>query len=270
MKQLYDLGEFFGSRYKQFIGDRFDMKKISVTSTNSERAIVSAQAFLRGMFPANAEDVWMNGESWQPLPFYSRTFGDSDAMLRPTDWECSLYDEVADHENKDAFEKLNKEYSDFFEFLKNVTGYEKVDFRRAASLNNLNREITHHLPQPDWVYKRWPEHENQTTLEIVTELKRIERVSEFDSPNKARLRGGLLLGDWVSRAVNISSGKTVQPQKMNLYSTHDGTLASLMYAFGIGDGTLIPYAACLIMEVYQTPKGGTVVKVTVKQLFAAS
>lgn len=51
---------------------------------------------------------------------------------------------------------------------------------------------------------------------------------------------------------------------------HDGTLASLMYAFGIGDGTLIPYAACLIMEVYQTPKGGTVVKVTVKQLFAAS
>uniref|UniRef100_A0A0N4V495 Testicular acid phosphatase homolog n=1 Tax=Enterobius vermicularis TaxID=51028 RepID=A0A0N4V495_ENTVE len=214
-------------------------------------------------------------------------------MLRPTDWECSLYDEVADHENKDAFKKLKKEYSDFFKFLKNVTGYEKVGFGKAASLNNLNREvrfsfdsptlftaaysgvvillivevkikIIHHLPQPDWVYKRWPEHDNQTTLEIVTELKRIERVSEFDSPDKARLRGGLLLGDWVSRAVNISNGKVVQPQKMNLYSTHEGTVASLMYAFGIGDGTLIPYAACLIMEVYQTPKGGTVVKLLYK------
>ena len=69
-------------------------------------------------------------------------------MLRPTDWECSLYDEVADHENKDAFEKLNKEYSDFFEFLKNVTGYEKVDFRRAASLNYLNREVRFYFGSP--------------------------------------------------------------------------------------------------------------------------
>ena len=69
-------------------------------------------------------------------------------MLRPTDWECSLYDEVADHENKDAFKKLKKEYSDFFKFLKNVTGYEKVGFGKAASLNNLNREVRFSFDSP--------------------------------------------------------------------------------------------------------------------------
>lgn len=57
-----------------------DTVQVMVKSTNSERAIVSAQAFLRGMFPANGSDAWLEGEAWQPLPFYSRTLGDSDAV----------------------------------------------------------------------------------------------------------------------------------------------------------------------------------------------
>lgn len=31
---------------------------------------------------------------------------------------------------------------------------------------------------------------------------------------------------------------------------HDGTVLALMYALGVGNDQLVPYAACLIMELY--------------------
>lgn len=60
---------------------------------------------------------------------------------------------------------------------------------------------------------------NQTTIEIIMELKRIRQINAFNSPEKARLRGGLLLGDWISRATNISHDMSIRPSKMILYST---------------------------------------------------
>uniref|UniRef100_A0A0N5AHB2 Lysosomal acid phosphatase n=1 Tax=Syphacia muris TaxID=451379 RepID=A0A0N5AHB2_9BILA len=252
MQELYKLGQFFKDQYSDFIGNRFDLNKIMVTSTNSERAIVSAQAFLYGMYPASGDDVWMDGETWQPLPFFSRTFGDEDAMLRPTNWNCSLYEKVLEEQNKELFAELENQFSSFFAALQNVTGFSKVDLKTAASLNNIKREIIHKMPQPSWVLERWEAYGNQTAIDIIMELKRITRISEFNSPEKARLRGGLLLNDWLKRAENVSADVVVKPAKMNLYSTHDGTVSSLMYALGIGDDKLIPYAACLIMEVYKT------------------
>lgn len=60
---------------------------------------------------------------------------------------------------------------------------------------------------------------DKTTLELVTELKRIERTSEFNKPELAYLRGGFLLADWLQRGVLVANGKQSNPSKMLLYSS---------------------------------------------------
>uniref|UniRef100_A0A0R3Q455 Lysosomal acid phosphatase n=1 Tax=Brugia timori TaxID=42155 RepID=A0A0R3Q455_9BILA len=51
---------------------------------------------------------------------------------------------------------------------------------------------------------------------------------------------------------NISVGTKVEARKMFLYSAHDSTLLSLQHALNISNGLLVPYSACLIMELYKT------------------
>lgn len=75
------------------------------------------------------------------------------------------------------------------------------------------------MAQPPWVYQVWPEFDNETTIDIIRNLRRIHRISEFNSPGKARLRGGLLMKDWTDRAKNVSLGLPVTPRKIKLHSS---------------------------------------------------
>lgn len=261
MRQLYDLGKFFKKRYAKFIDEDFKSEDVMVVSSNSERAITSAQALLYGMYPAKRKSTWLEGEDWQPLPFFSHTPGSSDPLLRPTDYNCKAYEKVLKAQNAELVNKMNTEFANFYKFLAQVTGYPEVDFGTASKISNLHREIIHNMTQPEWVYKRWPEYGNRTTLELLKENRRIDRISEFNSPEKAKLRGGLLVGDWVQRALNVSLGLREKPKKMLLYSTHDGTVSSLQYAMGIGNDLLVPYAACVIMELYRTKDNVTLAKI---------
>ncbi|VDM45010.1 unnamed protein product [Toxocara canis] len=261
MQQMYDLGQFFRRRYGTFVGEDFNLNDVLIRSSSSDRAIVSAQAMLRGFYPANKQTMWLQGELWQPLPFSSVTPGQSDPMLRPTDYSCPTYDTAMQSLGQIAA-SINSEYADVFEFLVNVTGYNKVEFKQALTLSNIKREVLHNMSQPYWVYEKWPSHGNRTTLQILEKIKRIDRINEFNSSTKAKLRGGLLATDWLNRAINVSLGQQKTPKKMMLFSAHDGTVLALMYALNIGNDLLAPYASCLIMELYRTANNETEVKVS--------
>uniref|UniRef100_A0A0M3IHL5 Lysosomal acid phosphatase n=1 Tax=Ascaris lumbricoides TaxID=6252 RepID=A0A0M3IHL5_ASCLU len=268
MQQMYDLGQFFRRRYGSFIGESFNVNDISLLSSSSDRAVVSAQAMLRGFFPANQQSMWLQGELWQPIPFSSMTSDQDDPvsrkcwMLRPTDYVCPKYDSAMSSFEQ-VTEEVDNEYSDVFELLSNVTGFEKVGFHEATSLYNIKREVLHNMSEPFWVFQTWPSHENKTTLEILEEIKQIERISEFNSSEKAKLRGGLLAANWIERALNVSKDVQKKPKKMMLFSAHDGTVLSLMYAMKVGNDLLVPYSACLIMEIYRTNNNETQVKVII-------
>uniref|UniRef100_A0A914WBN1 Lysosomal acid phosphatase n=1 Tax=Plectus sambesii TaxID=2011161 RepID=A0A914WBN1_9BILA len=66
---------------------------------------------------------------------------------------------------------------------------------------------------------------------------------------------------WSQLTNNKAAGTLKSPEKMVLYSAHDGTVTSLMYAMKIGNELLTPYAAALILELYKTPAGGYEVEV---------
>ncbi|OZC08952.1 hypothetical protein X798_04039 [Onchocerca flexuosa] len=254
--EMYELGQFFRRRYASFITN-YSGKDVNMISSKSSRTIASALAVLRGFFPASGQEVWLGNEQWQPIPLQIAT---TNAMLKPTSFDCLKYEIETEKENELFIRNINKKYVYFFEFLANVTGFKKVDFKKAASLYNIQREIDHNMTQPAWIYQTWSQFNNETTIDIIKDLKRIYRISKFNSSQKARLRGGLLMEDWISRAKNVSLGLPVTPRKIKLHSAHDGTLLALMYALGVGNNLLVPYASCAIMEIYKKANNHTTVK----------
>ncbi|KAI6218227.1 hypothetical protein M3Y99_01720900 [Aphelenchoides fujianensis] len=224
MQQMKELGAFFRQRYAPaFINGTYNYREIYVRSSDSPRALTSAQSFLNGLFPPLPADGFESGLllAADPRP-RQRT--------EPTSFDCPTYENASDRLNGALLAQLEQEYADLIHFLANATGY--------------GPNITLH----QWVFRKWPQYGGKTTLELVTELRRLERTAQFNKPELARLRGGFLLADWLRRARDVAAGKQKE--------THDGTLLSLMYAMGIADHQQVPYAAALIMEVHEREEGG--------------
>uniref|UniRef100_A0AC35FJH7 Acid phosphatase n=1 Tax=Panagrolaimus sp. PS1159 TaxID=55785 RepID=A0AC35FJH7_9BILA len=258
MNQLHELGTFFRNRYANtgFVNKTYNYKEVFVRSTDAPRALSSAQAFLNGMFPPENDELWQAGLNWQPIPVHSTTPGDPDPLLRPTDFDCPKYEDLWDDIKKSINKEIEKKYDPVLTLLATSTGIgNDLTVKKASKLVDITREVAHNLSQPEWITRRWPEYNNNSTLDIITEIYRIRRIALFDDKKLARLRGGYVLNDVLKRLLNASNGIFDEANKMLLYSTHDGTLLGLMYAMGVGDYQLIPYASALIFELHQDNNG---------------
>ncbi|KAI1732964.1 histidine phosphatase superfamily (branch 2) domain-containing protein [Ditylenchus destructor] len=258
MRQMNELGKYFRERYGNwFISEKHNYKEVYIQSSEADRALVSAQAFLQGMYPPLDEaDQFQTGLNWQPIAVHSTGVDVPDPLLKPTSFDCPAYDEYVKPLMDKLDEQMSQRYRSLFDFLGNATGFgPKITFHDVAKVSNIQKELDHNLTQPAWAYKRWEEYENKTTLDIVTEIRRIERIAEFNSTNLGLLRGGYLLGDWLRRIKKVAEGNNPKVSKMVLYSAHEGTLMSLLYATELLPGETVEYAGCLIMELYQLEDG---------------
>uniref|UniRef100_A0A915Q7K3 Uncharacterized protein n=1 Tax=Setaria digitata TaxID=48799 RepID=A0A915Q7K3_9BILA len=265
MKQLYELGRFFRKRYDGYIAE-FNPAEVRIIASRSDRAIVSAQAMLRGFFPAkNTLMQWLKDEQWQPIPFHIETIERNKALLHPTLHRCLRYDQLVENGATTIDDAMMHRYANVVHFLANATGIgEALTFDRIAALIDIQREIFHQFPQPAWVYRKWPQYQNRSTIDIIIEFKRLIQISKYNTPEKARLKGGLLLSEILHRFQNVSEGIGAEASKMLLYSAHDATILALQNALNVSNGLLVPYSACLIMELYRTEENETIVKILYK------
>ncbi|KAF8380991.1 pho-6 [Pristionchus pacificus] len=65
IKQMADLGTWLRNRYT------VETEHINGVFNKDERALTSAQALTTALFPPEAEFVWKNGLTWQPVPIHS-------------------------------------------------------------------------------------------------------------------------------------------------------------------------------------------------------
>lgn len=68
---MYRLGQYFRSRYGNFIGPKYSPDQIYVQSTDFDRTIMSAQMALAGLYPPTDEEKWSNEILWQPIPVHT-------------------------------------------------------------------------------------------------------------------------------------------------------------------------------------------------------
>ncbi|XP_025412458.1 testicular acid phosphatase homolog isoform X2 [Sipha flava] len=67
----YEFGRRFRNRYTKFLPFTDKYSFISVHSTDTDRAEMTASAFLAGAFPPAGKQIWNSDLLWIPIPIYS-------------------------------------------------------------------------------------------------------------------------------------------------------------------------------------------------------
>lgn len=68
---MYRLGSKVRSLYNGFINDKYYKEDFKAFSTSVDRTLMSAQAFLAGLFPPKDFQVWNDKLLWQPIPVFT-------------------------------------------------------------------------------------------------------------------------------------------------------------------------------------------------------
>ncbi|CAD5212329.1 unnamed protein product [Bursaphelenchus okinawaensis] len=251
MKQMHDLGKFYRERYveEDFISSEFNSSEVYIQTSESDRAIQSAQAMLSGLYPPKDSDQFDDDINWHPVPVHGSEPTGKDMLLKPTSFDCPTYESSYDPIETKLDSELMEEYKELVTFLQPVSGYgSNMTMKNAVDIADVQLELLHNLDdQPSWLSKKWDQYDEKKTLEILLKLKEKRRLNEFADPSLAKLVGGYLLGDWLKRLEQVQNG--TQMERMIMYSAHDGTLLSLTGTMGVLDDEMIPYASALIMEV---------------------
>ncbi|EFO87814.1 hypothetical protein CRE_05729 [Caenorhabditis remanei] len=244
--QSVELGIWLRQRYGSTVLPIFNKDKVFILSSDSERAIETAQGVSAGLFPPTDDRVWESSylRYWQPTPIQT-AYGTIDALLRPTKVKCPNYDLANENEESPIAAQVNSEYGQMFKWLQNTTGMESIDFWNINDLYDIQREIDHNMPQPSWLNQVF---NGTTIMDHIRELKRITRNQEFNSPTKAKFRGGMLVNQFLQNMEDLKANKTTKNALM--YSSHDGTLSALLYALNVSNDQLVPYTATVLFELY--------------------
>jgi prostatic aicd phosphatase len=245
-EETYELGQFLRKRYSEehnLLKTYHDPSQAVFRSTSKQRAIESAENVIRGLYP---------GESNNTVQIRVVSQHTRDLLLKPNSFLCKAYDRISTKDNTKLFRQYNKVFARFFQYLTAHTGYVVSMATIDKVFDAVFRETVHGLPQPDWlrqqfvdgVGKKW------NVYELILELKRVQRLAEFNTPEEAKLRTGYLLGDILKRMQNQKTS-TNASETFLLLSSHDATLTSILYGLGISNDLLTPYAAAVIFELYQ-------------------
>uniref|UniRef100_A0A8R1HIL2 Uncharacterized protein n=1 Tax=Caenorhabditis japonica TaxID=281687 RepID=A0A8R1HIL2_CAEJA len=140
--QAVELGIWLRQRYGSTVLPVFNKDKVFILSSDSERAIETAQGVAAGLFPPSGDRVWESSylQFWQPTPIQT-AYGTIDALLRPTKVKCPAYDLANTDEETPIAAKINAEYAPMFTWLQNITGMESIDFWNINDLYDIQREV---------------------------------------------------------------------------------------------------------------------------------
>ena len=143
-------------------------------SSDTDRALVSAQAFLSGMYPATENWQWSPGNTWQPIPVHGATAGEDDwvsfilyilsnvtQLCKSTSVSCPNYDIIYNADEARDATTYTIKYADFFALLAqpNTTGNPNFNYTDVNGIYDITRELIHGLTdQPMWVNETFPQY----------------------------------------------------------------------------------------------------------------
>ncbi|CAI5444764.1 unnamed protein product [Caenorhabditis angaria] len=238
-EQAKELGEYLRNTYGNLIGEKFNRKTTWIRASDKDRCIETAMGLATTLYPE------------QIVPVHTFSSYKEDLMLKPNSVFCKKADRLVNLEKEEWAAKINEEYSAFFEFLSEKTGW-KIDAGNVQNVYNvLYRKHVNNVPLPSWVYSNHSTLPNssQTVLQTVVELKRQTRMLSFNTAEKSRLRTGFLLSQ-VTKEMSDRARK-LTTKRMNVFAAHDATVTSMMYSLGISDHQLPDYTAALIFELHR-------------------
>lgn len=226
--RLFELGKYFHKRYGKLIGDGYQPDKIYVLATDHDRAIMSAQANLAGMFEPNKTEKWHEHILWQPVPVHTLPMV-LDNILRPRyEDRCPRYDKMYNWYIKKSPEakEMYKKYGYLFKEWARKTG-KKVKhvehvfsiYKKFLSQKQQNQTI------PPWAEDACaPGGPMEEIAKVVYVLRA--------KPDLVRIRSGFLLKEMLERFKAKKNGELEPDRALYMYSAHSSTITTLLNGLG--------------------------------------
>ncbi|KAJ8916534.1 hypothetical protein NQ315_000176 [Exocentrus adspersus] len=237
----YRLGQWLRKRYSDFLPGLYNYSDIYVRSIDSDDALGSAEANLAGLYPPiKIEDAVLP----QCVPIHASPTGEDQVlyMTRPCPKFDRLYEEVKQSE---YFASINKNYSDFYEEVSNLTGWQIDDvdyfFSLQVALNVYANVAPEYLPS-------WYQDLDKDKVQYLAGLS-YARYSF--TPELKRLRVGPFF-DYLHHQFNntvMNEFSYDTSSKFLMMVSHSSTLSSVLNGLGLFDYKQPDFGSALIWEV---------------------
>ncbi|KRY72863.1 Lysosomal acid phosphatase, partial [Trichinella pseudospiralis] len=242
--QQYELGNFLRRKYSKLLSKSYKSHEIYVRSTNTSRTLASAVCNLAGLY-----------RNIQPKTIPIHTVAEEVDFLLRTGLPCPGYDSAYKKDSRKVFSKIDKANEDFFKFVAKMSGIQDASTKSIGRLvGALEREIKNNFIMPEWVFAVWWDPtvgKYRTVYDMLYEFNSVRQLTKFNSKKKARYQSGILVGTLMRNMKRKVNNYGKEFKKMNMYSAHDGTVMSLMYALGIANDINPPVASCIMFDLYK-------------------
>lgn len=240
-QQHYELGQWLRNRYSSLVNETYSKNEIYVRSTDVDRALMSAQSNLAGLYPPKGKDVWKQDLAWQPIPVH--TVPKKHDKTLAGEKYCPAYNyALAKLRTSDEYRKINARNKNLYDYLTQKTGLQIVSMEGVQYLYSvLFIEQLYNKTLPEWTKSVFPD-----------KLKPISgrsfATSTYTRP-LARLKTGPLLKEILDRFTNKTRGKLSPNRSLWIYSAHDTTVANLLNTLKVFEYHSPPYRACVMLEL---------------------
>lgn len=251
MSQEFELGKFLKGRYvSKLLSETYLRKQVYCRSSDKDRTLMSAEAQMAGLYPSKplqavqGDHEW---QFWQLIPIHTVP-KQHDKLLRPHDAKCPRFEELRKESYSDP--EYAKVEQDNKEFIHNISKY--AGLSESLTLENIHKvhdvlfcENAHNLSMPKWATK--------DVLDKLKELYMFGFKWLFNTPQKSRLTGGVLLGEMINNMKNFAKNPD-NSKILYVYSAHDTTVVALLSALNVYSGIPPPYSTAFLMELYYNTK----------------
>ncbi|CAH0548761.1 unnamed protein product [Brassicogethes aeneus] len=246
-KRHYHLGKWIRKRYSAFLDTHYKPKEIYVKSTDVDRALMSAESNLAGLYKPRGRDVWKNDLDWQPIPIHGvpQSLDNIISMKKKCPKYEKMYDDFMVGPEMNA---VKKKYQKYFDIANENSGMEFENVKQFEKIHGvLNIELSKGYDIPKWTKAIFP---------IYTEkLSGIAYSTGSYNQNLARLKDGpffYFLTSHFNRILNQNCTENKEGpscQKLLMLSAHDKTVGNILTALGVYDLLPPPFCATVIFEL---------------------
>ena len=192
--QEYQLGQWFRQCYGSSINSSYIEEDIYIRSTDYSRTLMSAEAFLAGLFPPEGYQKWGDhqlGELWQAVPIHTIP-KDEDYLLK-AQIKCPPYDALVEEfwQHSPELQQIQKDNQAMLDYIAENAGLTVPGNLREVNYyvsDAVFVETVHNLTLPKWI--------NETVQNTVIDWYSVWLLAETAGNDEiVKFAGGQLLSN---------------------------------------------------------------------------
>ncbi|KRT82077.1 Phosphatase [Oryctes borbonicus] len=200
-QRAYKLGKLLRNRYDSFLGDIYTPELVEATSTDFDRTKMTVLLVLAGLFPPAQSQMWDDGLSWIPIPYYFEKAEHDYFIRRPTDYCPAYVDALNKVYESAAYAEALKDHEEVLKYIEENTGKPMGTLEDVFDVfQTLYAERQMNFTLPEWTKSVFPE--------PISSIAGIQCNFENYNGILKRLNGGRILKKVIEHMVKKSNNDT--------------------------------------------------------------